>query len=150
MLLSCYKTTWESKIIIINHTFVGDKIPPRVKRKKNIISCITCRTKHVLFIYLFIFTTLLLLLLGLPSGTIGKEPTSQYRRHKRFRFHPWVGKIPCRRKWQSNLVFLPAKSLTGYIAWVCKDSDKNKRLSTHRQNEDIFLLLLKIKCLNFD
>ena len=34
------------------------------------------RTRNVFF-YLFIFTTLLLLLLGLRSGTIGKEPISQ-------------------------------------------------------------------------
>ena len=31
---------------------------------------------------------------GFPGGTGGKEPTCQCRRHKRHRFHPWVGKIP--------------------------------------------------------
>ena len=35
---------------------------------------------------------------GFPGGTGGKEPTCQCRRHKRHRFNPWVGKIPCRRK----------------------------------------------------
>ena len=34
---------------------------------------------------------------GFPSGASGKEPTCQCRRHKRLRFHPWVGKIPWRR-----------------------------------------------------
>jgi len=29
---------------------------------------------------------------------------------KRFEFHPWVGKIPWRRKWQPTPVFLPGKS----------------------------------------
>ena len=29
-----------------------------------------------------------------PGGTSRKEPTCQCRRHKRCRFHPWVGKIP--------------------------------------------------------
>ena len=29
-----------------------------------------------------------------PSGTSGKEPICQCRRHERFRFDPWVGKIP--------------------------------------------------------
>ena len=35
---------------------------------------------------------------------------------------PWVRKIPCRRKWQPTLVFLPGKShglrsVTGYSPW---------------------------------
>ena len=39
-----------------------------------------------------------------------------------------VGKILWRRKWQSTPVCLPGKShgqksLTGYCAWVCKESD---------------------------
>ena len=32
--------------------------------------------------------------LDFPGGSSGKEPTCQFRRHKRSRFHPWVGKIP--------------------------------------------------------
>ena len=28
-----------------------------------------------------------------PSGTIGKESTCQFRRHKRCRFDTWAGKI---------------------------------------------------------
>ena len=48
-----------------------------------------------------------------------KEPTCQCRR---CRFHPWVGKIPWRRKWQPTPVFLPGKShgqssLVGYSPW---------------------------------
>ena len=31
---------------------------------------------------------------GFPHGDSGKEPACQYRRHKRCRFNPWVGKIP--------------------------------------------------------
>ena len=51
-------------------------------------------------------------------GAYDKEPTSQCRRH-RHEFDPWVGKIPWRRKWQPNPVFLPGKfhgqgSLVGY------------------------------------
>ena len=30
---------------------------------------------------------------GFPGGASGKEPTCQYRRHKRREFDPWVGKI---------------------------------------------------------
>ena len=40
-------------------------------------------------------------------------------------FEPWVRKIPCRRKWQPTLVFLPEKShgqrsLVGFSPWGCK------------------------------
>ena len=45
-----------------------------------------------------------------PGGTSGKEPTCQCRRHKRYRFHPWVGKIPRRRAGQSTPVLLPGAS----------------------------------------
>ena len=48
--------------------------------------------------------------MGFPVGARGKEPTCQFRRHKRHRFDPCVGKIPWRRKWQSNAVFLPGES----------------------------------------
>ena len=45
-----------------------------------------------------------------PGGASGKEPTCQCRRHKRRGFDPWVGKIPCRRKWQHTPGFLPGES----------------------------------------
>ena len=47
---------------------------------------------------------------GIPGGASGKEPTCQCRRHKRHRFHPWVGEIPWRRPWQHTPVFLPRES----------------------------------------
>ena len=47
---------------------------------------------------------------GFPGGGSGKEPACQCRRHKRRGFHPWVGKIPWRRAWQSTHVFLSGKS----------------------------------------
>ena len=50
---------------------------------------------------------------GFPCGASGKEPTCQCRRHKRRGFHPWVGKIPWRRKWQPTPVFLPGESFDG-------------------------------------
>ena len=57
---------------------------------------------------------------GFPDGASGKEPTCQCRRHKRFRFDPWIQKIPWRRKWQPTPLFLPGecqvlRSLVGYI-----------------------------------
>ena len=50
------------------------------------------------------------LLQGFPSGASGKEPTCQFRRHKRCGFDPWVKKIPWRRAWQSTPIFLPGES----------------------------------------
>ena len=49
------------------------------------------------------------LFIGFPGGTSGKEPVCQYRRHKRDSFDPLVGKIPWRRAWQPNPIFLPGK-----------------------------------------
>ena len=42
-----------------------------------------------------------------------------------FKFDPWIGKIPCRRKWQPTPGFLPGKfhgqrSLAGYSPWVAR------------------------------
>ena len=66
--------------------------------------------------------------LGFPGGTNGKEPTCQCRRRKRFRFSPRVRKIPWRKAWQPNPVFLPGDShgqrnLLGYSPWGHKGSD---------------------------
>ena len=53
------------------------------------------------------------------GGASGKEPACQCKRHKRYNFSPWVGKISWRRTWQSTPVFLPGeyhgqRSLAGY------------------------------------
>ena len=55
----------------------------------------------------------------LPRWRSGKETVFQSRR---CRFHPQVGKIPWRRKWQPTPVFLPGKShgkknLGSYSLW---------------------------------
>ena len=56
---------------------------------------------------------------GLPWWLSGKESACQCRRRG---FHPWVGKIPCRKKWQPTPAFLTGKphgqrSLAGYSRW---------------------------------
>ena len=48
---------------------------------------------------------------SLPVGTSGKAPVCQFRRHKRYGFNLWVGKIPRRRAWQPTLVYLPENSM---------------------------------------
>ena len=47
---------------------------------------------------------------------------------------PWVRKIPWRREWQSNPVFLPGeshgqRSLLGYYPWDHKEPDMTKGLT---------------------
>ena len=59
---------------------------------------------------------------GFHGGASGKEPTCQYRRHRRQGFNFWVRKIPWRRVWQPTPVFLPGeahgqRSLVGYSSW---------------------------------
>ena len=44
---------------------------------------------------------------GLSWWLSGKEPTCQRRRRG---IHPWIRKIPWRRKWQPSAVLLPGKS----------------------------------------
>ena len=66
--------------------------------------------------------------MGFPGGASGKEPACQWRRCKRCRFDPWVGKIPWRRAQQPTPVFLPGEShaqrhLAGCSAQGCTDSD---------------------------
>ena len=56
---------------------------------------------------------------GLPWWLSDKESTRQCRRHG---FHPWVRKIPWRRKWHPTPVLLPGKvhgqrRLAGYSPW---------------------------------
>ena len=68
------------------------------------------------------------MLKGFPGSASGKEPTCQYWRHKRYRFYPWVRKIPWRRKWQPTPVFLPGEShrlrrLVGYSPQAHKELD---------------------------
>ena len=51
-------------------------------------------------------------------------------------FNPWVGKIPCRRKWQPTPALLPGishgwRSLVGYSSWGRKESDTTERLHFH-------------------
>ena len=46
-------------------------------------------------------------ILDFLGGSDSKEPACQCRRHERYEFNPWVGKIPWRRSWQPTPVLLP-------------------------------------------
>ena len=54
--------------------------------------------------------------------TSGSEVKESARHYRRCELHPWVRKIPWRRKWQPIAIFLPGKShgqrsLVGYNPW---------------------------------
>ena len=58
---------------------------------------------------------------GFPGGAVVKN-RPQCRGRRRCGFDPWVRKIPWKKKWQPDLVFLPGKfhgqrSLVGYSPW---------------------------------
>ena len=76
-----------------------------------------------------------------PRCCSGKESTCQWRRCRRHRFHPWVGRIPWRKKWHLTPVFLPGKSrgqrsLVGYSPWGHKVLDE---LNTHRPHIVLYI-----------
>ena len=72
-----------------------------------------------------------------PGAASVKGPACQYRRCKRCRFDPWVGKIPWRRERLPTPVFSPGdshgqRSLVGYIVHrVAKSWTRLKQLSVH-------------------
>ena len=65
-----------------------------------------------------------------------KKSACQCRRHKRFWFDPWIGKIPWSRKWLPTPVFLPGifhgqRSLASYNPWDRKEVDTTECTRTH-------------------
>ena len=75
--------------------------------------------------------------MGFPAGSVVKNLRANAGHHG---FHPWVGKIPWRRKWQPTPVFLPGKSrgqrsLVGYSPWGHKRIGHN--LVTKQQQQQI-------------
>ena len=69
-----------------------------------------------------------ILTVGFSGVANSEEPVWQCRRHKRWGFDPWVGKVPWRRKWQPTPVLFPGESqgqrrLVAYSPWACEESD---------------------------
>ena len=67
-------------------------------------------------------------------GSDGKESGCPWRRYRRHRINPWVGKIPWKSKWQPTPVFLSGKlhgqrSPVVYSPWGHKESDMTERLT---------------------
>ena len=90
------------------------------------------------------FSSIYLLIGGLPWCRRGKESASQCRRCG---FDPWVEKIPWRRKWQPTLVFLPGESngqrnLGVTVHPVAKESDMTEQLNYNRHLGCFYLLTI--------
>ena len=71
-------------------------------------------------------------ILELPRGLSGK---GIHLPMQETQVHPWVKKIPCRRKWHPTAMFVPGKSrgqrsLAGYSPWGCKESDMTEHAHT--------------------
>ena len=54
-------------------------------------------------------------------------------------YHPWVGKITSRKKWQPTPIHLPGKShgwrsLAGYSPWGFKESDTTEQFHFHSED----------------
>ena len=96
-------------------------------------------------IYLFkardlVYLQRYVIITSFPGGTSGKELACQCRRCKSHRYNPWVRKIPWRRAWQSNPVFMNGdshgqRSLVGYSPQGLMESDMTKETPcTHSHN----------------
>ena len=84
--------------------------------------------------------------LFLLGGSVVKNSPCQCRRHRRWEFDLWVGKIPWRRKWQPTPVFLPGRSpgqrsLAGCSPW----GHKRVRHNWSPTTKDIIVNLLILK-----
>ena len=79
---------------------------------------------------------------GFLGGASGKE-LQPIQETSELWVHPWVRKIPWRRKWQPTPVYLLAeshgqKSLAGYSPQVHKGSDSTE-MTQHTLNNNIFI-----------
>ena len=86
-----------------------------------------------------------------PAGTSAKEHACQVRTRKRDGLDPWVGKIPCRRKWQPTPVLLPGeahgqRSLVGCTPWGHKESGMTDLLTLTYLLKGIKMLIF-LECL---
>ena len=83
-------------------------------------------------------------LVSFPDGSVVKESACNVdRRHWS---HPWVGKMPWRRKWQPIIVFLSGefhgqRRLEGYSQRFTKSQTQ---LSMHAETEEINKMTISI------
>ena len=103
-----YMTTGKA-IALTRRTFAGKVMSLLLNVLSRLVITFFPRSKHLLISWL-----------QSPSAVIleppeikwlsGKQSACRWRSHRRPGFHPWAGKIPWRRKWQSTPELLPGKS----------------------------------------
>ena len=95
----------------------SDSFPHRCSSNIEPFILNVCAVRKVLVFY-FISVCSYLLISGFPGGSVVRMQLPLQEKQ----VHPWVRKIPWRRKWQPTLVFLPGESrgqrgLAGYSLW---------------------------------
>ena len=96
-------------------------------------------------IQLYTHITVMYIYTGIPDGAVVKSLRANTGDCKRLGFDPWIQKIPWRRKWQPDPVFLLGKfpgqrSLVGYSLWGFKVSDMIKQACARTQTDRQTLL----------
>ena len=97
--------------------------------------CVCSTRKASLFLNLLSLTMAWAHRTGFPGGSVLKESTcnaGNCLQCRRWRFDPWVRKIPWRRQWQPTPVFLPGeshgqRSLADYSPWGPKSQTRLSR-----------------------
>ena len=103
-----------------------------------------------IYVCLPMFETFYRILMGFPGGSSGKESGCQCRSRRRYRFNPWVRKIPWRKKWQPIPVFLSGKfhgqrCLAGYSPKCCKELDITEATECTHTHTQTHRMLMAIK-----
>ena len=114
-----------------SRSVVSDSLRPHELQRSR--SPYPCVLQQILISYLFYISSCVYE--GFPGGASGKEPACRWRRPKKGRFHPWVGKMPWRRAQQPTPVFLPGeshgqRSLAGYSPRVRESQTRQQWHST--------------------
>ena len=77
----------------------------------------------------------------MPGGANGKEPAGQCRRHKRWGFSPWVGKIPWRRTWQHTPAWEGGVQAVGLQSLTPLKELSTQHLSKTKPVDEVMLYL---------
>ena len=129
-------TNWKSKSIHFEISLYLQKSEPEKSydpSKYHINKVLFTIYKIIAQNNFFVILNVLLLMYhcwGFPSGSEGKASACNEGGPG---FHPWVKKIPWRRKWQPTPVFLPGeshgqRSLASYSPWGHKESNTTEWL----------------------
>ena len=130
-----------------NRIILYNKIVKKCRNNKICLFLNSTEIPHMhTYKHLLVFTETL----ELPMWLSGKESACQCRRCG---FHPWVGKIPWRRKWQPTPILLPEKSHGAWQVAVhgcLKELDMTQQLINRAPQNITYMVLSKhpVSCLH--